>query len=224
MTVILVIATIMVLVLVDYLLKRRWSKTIDETALKRGLTLAGMRIPRGVFFHHGHAWAVVQSYGDIIIGIDDFIRRLAHPIDRIIPNEVGTVVKQGEPLMAVEIDSEQIIVPAPLSGMVKGINQSDANPLSRNILTGLENEWIIDFEPSDLQAELPKLTIAERSREWLADELQRVSEFLGAQGARPELAGQTLQDGGEPAEGAIRLLDADGLAQFEQNFLFIDKQ
>ncbi len=220
MTIILVIATIMVFVMMDYIIKRNWSSTKDEAAaVEPGLTLAGMRIPSGVFFHPGHAWAVVQSYGDIIIGIDDFISKLARPIDRIIPREVGTVVKQGEPLISVEINSDRITIPAPLSGKVKAINQSDSTPLSRNILTGLENEWLIDFEPSDLQAELSKLTVAERSREWLGNELQRVSEFLGAQGARPELVAQTLQDGGEPAEGAIRLLDADGLAQFEKEFL-----
>lgn len=228
MTVLLVILFFSLLLLVDYLIRRRQVVKSDAsiTTIQRvqGMSLSNLHLPKGVFFHPGHAWAVVRPEGRLRVGIDDFVCSMAGQIDNIEPLEHGTKVKQGEPLLKLGLDGRTLTLESPVSGTITNVNRNMLDNLSRMDQSDLSTVWIVDLLPSRLSEELPSLNIAEQARNWLMKELERFSEFLNAQSNRPELAGITLQDGGEPIAGVVRMLDEQALEQFEREFLHTDAQ
>ena len=117
-----------------------------------------------------------------------------------------------------------IRLPAPIYGRVTSINQVLLDHLPLPGIEALNREWIIALEPSNLPEELADLTIATKAREWLSREIERLKEFLVIQAQRPELAGLTIQDRGEPVLGALRMLDSEGIKQFEDEFLHISRK
>lgn len=228
MTVLLVILTFALLMLVDYLIRRRQvvksDASITTNQRVRGMSLSNLHLPKGVFFHPGHAWAVVQPEGRLRVGIDDFVRNLAGHIDHIEPPEPGTKVKQGEPLLKLGLDGRTLTMESPVSGTITSVNRNMLDNLPQMDQSDLSTVWIVDLLPSLLSEELAGLNIAEQARNWLMRELERFSEFLNAQSNRPELAGITLQDGGEPIGGVIRMLDDPAIDQFEREFLHSNAQ
>ncbi len=228
MTVILVILTFTLLLLADYLIRRRHVAKADDSITAnqavRGISLSNLHLPKGVFFHPGHAWAVVRPEGKLRVGIDDFVCNMAGQIDNIEPPQPGTKVKQGEPLLKLGLDGRTLTLESPVSGTITNVNRNMLDNLPRMDQGDLNTVWIVDLLPSRLSEELPGLNIAEQARDWILKELERFSEFISAQSNRPELAGITLQDGGEPIAGVVRMLDEQALEQFEREFLHTDAQ
>ncbi len=223
MTVLLVILTFALLLLADYLIHRSQVAKSDAPIVTnqpvRGMSLSNLRLPKGIFFHPGHTWAIVRPEGRLRVGIDDFVRNLAGHIDHVEPPDPGTQIKQGQPLLKLGLDNRILTLDSPVSGTVTAVNGYMLYDLAEINLRDLSTEWIVDLMPSRLSEELAGLNIAERAREWLMKELERFSDFLNAQSLRPELAGITLQDGGEPIAGVVRMLDEQALEQFEREFL-----
>jgi len=223
MAVLLVILTVTLLLLADYLIRRRQVAKADAPIATnqpfRGMSASNLRLPKGIFFHPGHTWAVVQPEGRLRVGIDDFVRNLAGHIDHIDPPEPGTQIKQGQPLLKLGLDSQTLTLDSPVSGTITRVNEDMLDNLTEINHSDLSTEWVVDLLPSRLSEELPGLNVAERARDWLLEEMERFSEFLSAQSQRPELAGITLQDGGEPIAGVVRMLDEQAIVQFEREFL-----
>ncbi|UCD37593.1 MAG: hypothetical protein JSW54_12315 [Fidelibacterota bacterium] len=223
MTVLLVLATFIALIAVSFAV--RSLRASDSTripaaaAAKGGLNVADFRLPKGVFFHPGHTWAALQPEGNVKVGLDDFIQQLIRPIHEIIPPEIGTEVDQGAPLFTLQVDSQHLVIPAPISGRILSVNRDLLARLPLAERTNLTSQWVVNFQPGNLQEELTGLPIAAKAKEWLRREFERLVEFLESQSARPELAGQTLQDGGEPVLGVLHILDDEGIKQFENEFL-----
>ena len=228
MTVLLVILTFALLLLADYLISRgRVAESIPATGANqaaRGMSASNLRLPKGIFFHPGHTWAIVRTEGRLRVGIDDFVRNLAGHIDHIKPPGPGTQIKQGQPLLKLELEGQTLTLDSPASGSIAGVNEDMCGNLTEIDHSDLSTEWLVEILPSQLSEELPGLIIAERARDWLQRELERFTEFLNAQSLRPELAGITLQDGGEPIAGVVRMLDEQALEQFEREFLHTEEQ
>jgi glycine cleavage system H lipoate-binding protein len=184
-----------------------------------GLDPTDFRTPKGIFFHPGHTWVSLMSGGDVRIGIDDFIRKLAGPLREIILPDVGTEVAQGTPVVKMVFDSKMLSLPIPISGIITKINQTIVEKPSEIGNRTLAREWLIDITPTNLSGEVGGLNIAEQVREWITKEMERIKEFLISQSGRPEMLGATFPDGGEPVQGVLNMLDSEGVQQFEKVFL-----
>ena len=228
MTVLLVIATFILLIMADYVIRRirtpEYEIALEGKTVERGIGVADFRLPRGVFFHPGHAWAVLQPTGKVRVGVDDFVQMLIGSVHNIRPLPVGVRIQQGDPLLFLKVDSRDLSLPAPISGRVTSINQILLDHLPLPGIKALNREWIVALEPSNLPEELIGLTIAAKAREWLSREIERLKEFLVIQAQRPELAGLAIQDRGEPVPGALGMLDVEGIKQFENEFLHVSEK
>jgi len=164
MTVLLVIATFMLLIMADYVIRRirtpEYEIALEGKTIERGIGVADFRLPQGVFFHPGHAWAALQPTGNVRVGIDDFVQKLTGPVNDIRPLHVGVGIQQGDPLLFLKVDSRDLSLPAPISGRVTSINQVLLDHLPLPGIEALNREWIIALEPSNLPEELIGLTIA----------------------------------------------------------------
>ena len=221
MTALIVFLMFLLFIAADYIIRRATGevKGAVAPAPARGLDLQDFRLPKGVFFHPRHLWATLQPGGRVRIGIDDFVQKLTGSVDEIQAPAVGQQVSQGDSLLSLQLGQHLLHVPAPLSGTVYSGNHRELTDFPRNPLATLDRDWLVEIEPEHLSNELPDMTVAEKATTWFQKEMEHLKEFLGAQAMRPALAGSTLPDGGAPIVGVLRLLDADGIAEFEREFL-----
>jgi glycine cleavage system H lipoate-binding protein len=225
MTALLVLSIFVLFMAADYIV--RWVKGATPAAVGlqavpgvvQGLSLQDFRVPQGVFFHPGHSWAALQPAGDVWVGIDDFVRKLAGGIDGVLTPEVGRQVRQGESLMTLKVGPRMLHLRTPVSGRVTAVNLDLLDRLATLGLNSVDSEWLVTVEPSRLADELGHLSVSRKATEWLRQEIGRLNEFLSSQAQRPVLAGATLSDGGEPIAGLLSHLDDSGWQDFRREFL-----
>jgi len=91
MVAVLVLATFVCFVIADYFLQARRShavKAVVQAAEAEELPfpmniVGGFKLPAGLSYHVGHAWAAKESRNLVRIGLDDFAVRLLGKIDQV---------------------------------------------------------------------------------------------------------------------------------------------
>jgi len=217
-----VILFVVVLLSIDLIIQARQKQYPLMAAVPKSehaFTPEHVRIPRGVFFHPGHTWARMQSGDEVIVGVDDFIRKAIGSIDRITLPILGQQVKQGDPVITIQNGARMLSLVAPVDGRVYAIN-SDAQDNPALIMDNpYESGWLFMVEPSKLAQNLTLLAIAESAVSWVKNEAIRLREFVTSHTLDTATVGETMMDGGLPVAGSIELLDEGSLKMFEQEFL-----
>jgi glycine cleavage system H lipoate-binding protein len=178
-------------------------------------------LPGGVFFHRGHTWVNLLFSGQVKVGVDDFVQRLLGRVDAITLPPVGVEVKQGQPFVAIRQGGRTAMLTAPVDGVVCAVNGELAKApglLKRDPYT---RGWLVALRPTNLTANLSRLTVGEAAMLWLEGELARLQEFLHITLTlkRDALVGATAADGGLLADGLLEHLDNDTWGDFQSKFL-----
>ncbi len=190
-----------------------------QTVRPRPMSLNDIRLPEGVFFHPGHTWASILRTGMMKIGVDDLTQRLIGKIDAVELKNVGTEVRQGEPIIQLRQGNKSVELVAPVDGIVERINPA----LKHNPILLKEDPysagWIAMVKPTNIKNSIHSLNIAETAKEWLMQEIQSLKDFLAGSRVEDRLVGQTLQDGGTPVEGVLEYMDENAWSEFQSKFL-----
>jgi glycine cleavage system H protein len=209
MTVLLVLATFAAFVLIDWLLHRR-ARVVQRPALLaqppavEPVWVAGFLTPEELHYHRGHTWARVVGRDTVLVGLDDFARRLLGAARRLRLPSAGSRVEQGEPGIAVAVDGRAAELVSPISGEVVAVNpELTVNPrLATDDPYG--RGWLLKVRAGDLAADLRNLLSGSLARRFMEDAREGLDHRLMA------LSGSVLQDGGEPmADFALRLPEED---------------
>ncbi|MBN2412989.1 hypothetical protein JXQ31_14980 [candidate division KSB1 bacterium] len=167
----------------EYSLKKKSSEA-ESTIENFGTELASE-----VFVHPSHTFAKVGSDGVVMVGMDEFARRVfgfVNPID--LPVE-GKKVKQGDKAWSIVFRSKKIEQIIPVDGDVIQVNK---DPLSLN-------DWILKIKPTHLKENIKNLL----PTSFIADCFKEIKEKYvknHSQKFAYTLA-YTLQDGGDLIEG-----------------------
>jgi glycine cleavage system H lipoate-binding protein len=178
-------------------------------------------LPGGLFFHRGHTWVNLLFSGQVKVGVDDFLQRLLGRIDAISLPPVGLEVRQGQPFVTIRQGGRTAILTAPVDGVVCAVNAELPRApyiLKRDPYT---RGWLVALQPTDMAANLPRLTVGKTALTWLKAELTRLQEFLHVTLTikRDALLGATAADGGLLADGLLEHLDDETWAEFHSRFL-----
>lgn len=178
-------------------------------------------LPGGLFFHRGHTWANILFSGQVKVGVDDFFQKLVGRVDAITLPPVGVEVKEGQPFAAIRQGGRTAMLTAPMDGVVCAVNSELAKApglLKRDPYT---RGWLVALRPTNLAANLPRLTVGEGAMTWLKGELARLQEFLHITLTldRDALVGATAADGGFMADGLLEHLDEVTWKEFQSKFL-----
>jgi glycine cleavage system H protein len=209
MTVLLVLATFAAFVLIDWFLRRRAPVRLrpERVAIPPAVEpvwVAGYLTPEELHYHRGHTWARVVGHDTVLVGLDDFARRLLGAARRLRLPATGSWLRQGEPGFSVEVDGRAADLVSPVAGEVLAVNTDlEANPrLATDDPYG--RGWLLKVRAGDLAAELRNLFSGSLARRFMEDAREGLDHRLMA------LSGSVLQDGGEPvADFALRLPEAD---------------
>jgi glycine cleavage system H lipoate-binding protein len=204
MTVLLVLATFLVFIVLDYALNRK--KTMASVpaeakhtspALQGGDYVDGFLVPETVNYHSGHSWLMKERKNVMRVGADEFAAALAGKVERIELPTPGQWVRQGQKVVAFVRNGERVEMVSPTEGEVTQVNtELTANPgLMRQDPYG--KGWLMTIHVPDEENTgrnlVPKMLV----REWMSEAVSRLYA------RQPQLAGAVAADGGRPAEDLL---------------------
>jgi glycine cleavage system H lipoate-binding protein len=199
MTVLLVIATFMVFVLIDYVSRRsagasdaRSVHPLAELPAVEPVWVAGYQLPESLHYHRGHTWARPAGVENVVVGMDDFARRLLGPANEVELPAVGTWLRQGASGFRVRVDGRAADLVSPIEGEVVEVNESVREQPGLATDDPYGRGWLVKVRAVDLPANLRNLLSGRLARRFVEDAREGLDLRLMA------LSGSVLQDGGEP--------------------------
>jgi glycine cleavage system H protein len=223
MTALFVVATIIFFLGVDWLVRRMKQGQAEIPAGAQQVVPASypMRTPEGVFFARSHTWLNLFPSGRVRLGVDDLVGSLLDNPEVSFMRSPGERVNKGDPLLSLGSGEKHLIIHSPISGEILAVNSElENNPaLMREKL--FSDGWAYTIRPKGVE-ELRTMLLGEETRKWMADEFRRLRDMLAGVAANRQLVTATLHDGGTPAPGLLKHLDASGWKKFESEFLKVE--
>lgn len=227
MTVLLVILTFALFITLDYVMelrkeRKRLRQLPDQEALKPAFQpivttapvwVAGYQLPEDLHYHRGHTWTKVLDGENVIVGMDDFSRKLIGPAKKVDLPPVGRRLSQGDRGFRVALNGKSADFLSPVDGLVMEVNPE----LERHPHLATDDPygrgWIMKIRSSDLAKNLRNLLSGSLARMWMEDARRHLDMQLMA------LSGSVLQDGGEPVADFARHLSDDEWKRLVGEFL-----
>lgn len=199
MTVLLVLAFFVSLITLDYLVTRqrlaREARAQAAAAMPalEPAWVAGYQMPETLYYHRGHTWARPLDADTVLIGVDDFARRLIGPAATVRTPSRGDWLHQGGRAFAMNLDGKQAELVSPIEGEVVDVNHELAAKPGLASDDPYGRGWVLKVKAPQLAANLRNLLSGRLARKWMEDSREALELRLMA------LSGSVLQDGGEPA-------------------------
>ncbi|HEX5130923.1 MAG TPA: glycine cleavage system protein H [Candidatus Krumholzibacteria bacterium] len=220
MTVILILLMVSVFVTLDYAFGRKSAETVTADNPDGFLPLAaepvwvaGYQLPEELRFHPGHTWVRPLSADTVVVGIDDFARRLTGPATSIGLPEAGSRLAAGRPAFRIGTAGGGADLVSPLSGEVLEVNPRLGEQPGLATDEPYGRGWLVKLKSHDLASGLRNLMGGSLARRWTEDARARLDMQLVA------LSGSVLQDGGEPVADFAQHLNDEDWRRLVQEFL-----
>jgi glycine cleavage system H lipoate-binding protein len=221
MAALLAILTFAVFVALDYFLSRRAAATapaaearpLAQAPLAEPVFVAGYQMPAALHYHPGHTWVRPLGPDTVVVGMDDFARRLVGRADRVNVPKVGTWMLQGAKGFRVESEGRSAALVAPVEGEVVEVNRDLRKEPDALAEDPYGRGWLCKVRSANLAANLRNLLSGNVARRWMEEAKERLEIELMA------LSGSVLQDGGEPAPDFARHLQPDEWRHLAEEFL-----
>lgn len=221
MTVILVLATFLAFVVLDYLLSRRKAqqpavavagpKTILPPALEPTF-VEGFLVPETLRYHPGHGWLKPERQHVMRVGADEFAAVLAGPIEKIELPRPGTWVRQGQKACTLHRNGAQTQMVSPIEGEVLEVNDEVVRDPSLLRRDPYGQGWLMTVFVPDQESTARNLVPKSLLRNWMRDAVQRLYA------RQPQLAGAVAADGGRPAPDVFAELPDASWAELTREF------
>lgn len=219
MTVLLVLATFIVFLTIDYFLSRKRG-AVPVTALvpepgpqPRPAYVAGFALPENLRYHPGHTWALSEGPEKVRMGMDDFAARLVGKIDRIELPKRGQWIRQGQKLATITRNGVTTDIVAPVEGMVTEVNDALAADPSLALSDPYGAGWLVAVQSPDAKLNFRNLLSGNVARRWMQEAVERLSLRM------PVLAGAVAQDGGLAVDDLTAHLPEQDWVELTREFL-----
>jgi glycine cleavage system H lipoate-binding protein len=197
MTVILVLATFVLFLVIDYFYSRRPAVRPLMAVQPRPAArpevepnvVAGFQVPGNLKYHPGHTWALNESPKMVRIGLDDFAAKLLGKVESIALPQRGQWVRQGQKIWALLRDGAKVDMVSPIEGVVTDINDGAAAKPELTRKDPYGEGWLVTVESPDAKLNFRNLLSGELARWWMDEAAVRLRKHM------PIPAG-VAQDGG----------------------------
>src|SRR5579864_6640033 len=205
MTVLLVLATFLVFIVLDYAMTRRHgSVPVPAEAVKPsarpGEYVGGFLVPGNLSYHPGHSWLVRERKSVVRVGADEFAAALIGKVERISLPSAGQWIRQGQAAFGFYRGGDYAEMVSPTEGEVLEVNPEVLrNPaLLRQDPYG--TGWLLTLNVPDEESTSRNLVPKRLIPDWMRDAVDRLYA------RQPSLAGAVAADGGRPAEDVAAFL------------------
>ena len=221
MTVILVLATFLLFIVVDYAINRNKVMATVPMAMPQAVPahfggdyVNGFHVPENISYHAGHSWLVKERKNVVRVGADEFAAALLGNIEKIELPKPGQWIRQGQKVLTFFRDGQKTEMVSPTEGEVMEINAEVLhNPAAlRNDPYG--KGWLLAVNVPDEENTSRNLIPTRLVRGWMREAVERLYS------RQPDLAGAVAADGGRPAEDLLAgLPDTDWTEVTSEFFL-----
>jgi glycine cleavage system H protein len=207
MTAILVLATFLVFIVLDYVLNRRKvmnTVAVDATrtvpAQAGGDYVDGFLVPEKLSYHPGHAWLMRERKNVVRVGVDEFAAALLGKLEKIELPKPGQWIRQGQKILSFYREGRKTEMVSPTEGEVMEINaEALTNPgVVRQDPYG--KGWLVAVHVPDEENTGRNLVPKGLVRDWMREAVERLYA------RQPALAGAVAADGGRPAEDLLEAM------------------
>lgn len=194
MTVLLVLATFVLFLTIDYFYSRKrapaFQPKIERAPVVRPEFVAGFALPENLRYHPGHAWAFAESPNMARVGLDEFAARLIGKASQIALPQRGRWVRQGQKIWTVQRDGAKAEMVSPVEGMITDINEAVIQNPELALRDPYGEGWLVKVQTPEPQTTFRNLLGGTLARRWMEDAASRLMSRI------PALAGAVAQDGG----------------------------
>jgi glycine cleavage system H protein len=220
MTVLLVLATFLLFVVLDYVLDRNKAVTpvvahaqapAHAAAMSDDL-VDGFLTPDKVSYHPGHSWVARERKNFFRVGADEFAAALVEKIDSIELPKPGQWIRQGQKIVAFTRGNVKTEMVSPTEGEVVEVNSevlADPAALRRD---PYNKGWLLAVHVPDEESTSRNLVPKGLVRSWMREAAERLYSM------QPELVGAVAADGGRPADDVLAGIPAAGWKRITSEF------
>jgi glycine cleavage system H lipoate-binding protein len=185
----------------------------SPTAQSIGIGVSWFQLPKEIYYHPGHSWALPGTEGVVTIGVDDFAQKLIGEPNSIDLPEIGSQLEQGAPAWSFKVDDELVELLSPVDGEVIALNPRvlDSPDLINRDPYG--EGWLMKVKTEKMKPNLNSLLHEKLAGAWM-----NITESALRQRMAGDL-GAVLQDGGIPVTGIARSLSEDKWGDLVKDFL-----
>ena len=136
------------------------------------VSIEGYDLPDELYYHKDHAWAKVESDGNVRVGMNDFYQKSAGDTTYIdLPFEEDEI-EQGETCGKIQSAKWVGKFVSPISGEIIQANEEledDCTLINKN---PYDKGWIMVVKPSNLDEDLKNLIHGDKVEPWIKKEIE----------------------------------------------------
>lgn len=173
----------------------------------------GFEVPMGYYFHNGHAWARIESGGNIRVGLDDFSLKLLGKADAFDLPLMGKELDQGKAGWGLKRKENNADVLSPVDGVIMEVNSKVRETPDLANRQPYSDGWLFMVRTPDVKGTMKKLMIDQNSLTWINEEVSHLERMI------EEVAGPLAADGGHLADDIYGNLPDLGWDNLTKKFL-----
>jgi glycine cleavage system H protein len=207
MTVLLVLATFLVFIVLDYAMNRNKQVVLAPVAAREpvpalagGEYVGGFHVPENLSYHPGHSWIVRERRNVVRVGADEFAAALLGKIENIELPKPGAWVRQGQKVLSFFRDGVKTEMVSPTEGEVMEVNAEILNNPAVLWQDPYGKGWLLSVHVPDEENTGRNLVPKGLLSQWMRDAVERLYA------TQPALAGAVAADGGRPADDVFAAL------------------
>jgi glycine cleavage system H protein len=198
MAVILVLATFLVFIVIDFVLSRK-KKTVTTPAVElkptampmlSSASIEGILVPDQMRYHSGHTWLFEERPQLARVGADALAIRVIGSFDKVELPKVGRWVRQGQKAFSFHTGTEKVDLVSPAEGEVMEVNTAVLKDPSLAVKDPYGNGWLIKVSVPERETVGRNLLPQTLVRTWMKEELKKV------RAAAPQMAQVAVMGGG----------------------------
>lgn len=186
---------------------------VDSEPQAEPIYVGGYELVPGLSYHPGHTWAQVVSDDTVVVGMDDFARRLLGKVKRFELPKKGSWLVQGAKGVGVETDRGHADLLSPIEGEVVRVNRDVGKDPETATDDPYRRGWLYEVRGPHLASNLHNLMRGTLAQGWIQDAKARLTHRLVG------LSGTVMADGGEPADDFANHLKAKDWSELAHDFL-----
>jgi hypothetical protein len=138
----------------------------------------------------------------------------------------GDRIKKGDEIVSIVKNGKQLTLYSPVSGVIKDCNKALESGAEVINSSPYEEGWIYRIEPDNWQRENQLLSMTEKHRQFIADEISKIRDFLAGLlvAGKGMEASLILQDGGMLRDGILSDLSPEVWEEFQTRFIEPSRQ
>ena len=134
--------------------------------------IKGYDLPDGLAYHKDHAWAKIETDGNIRVGMNDFYQKLAGETTYVDLPFDGDEISQGETCGKIESSKWVGKFVSPISGTITKVNEELEDDCTLINKSPYDQGWIMIVKPSNLDEDLKNLYQGDKIEPWITKEIE----------------------------------------------------